>query len=402
MLGAATIRLVCFAGLVGLRMAAPDSDFLEAWMWTLPLGVPLLAGAFMIGLARWRLFISNAMQRLATRLIAHPHPDDLRTALADAFEDPSLELVYWRDAPAGWVDARGWPVEAPAAGSARCLTEIRDGDQRVAAVVHDAALRDERAFIDAATAYAVITLDNHRLAAEATELIAEVHDSRARIQATADDERRRIERDLHDGAQQRLVALRIQLELEAERINGTDRRSAELIRRLGEEVDGTLDEVRSLARGIYPSPLADRGLVEGLRSAALQAPLHTSVLATGVQKRYPREIESAAYFCCLEAMQNAAKHATGATAVVIEIADNGVLRFEVRDDGAGFDSRTASPGVGLISMRDRLAAAGGELAIVTAPGCGTRVIGRIPLAAAPDRPPGFSSAPGRTLRSEGQ
>ena len=96
-LGAATIRLVCFAGLVGLRRAAPDSDFLEAWMWTLPLGVPLLAGAFLIGLARWRLFISNAMQRLATRLIAHPHPDDLRTALADAFDDPSLELVYWRD-----------------------------------------------------------------------------------------------------------------------------------------------------------------------------------------------------------------------------------------------------------------------------------------------------------------
>ena len=250
------------------------------------------------------------MQRLATRLIAHPHPDDLRTALADAFDDPSLEIVYWRDAPAGWVDARGWPVEPPAADSGRCLTEIRDGDRRVAAVVHDAALRDEHAFIDAATAYAVITLDNHRLAAEATELIAEVHDSRARIQATADDERRRIERDLHDGAQQRLVALRIQLELEAERINGTDHRSAELIRRLGEEVDGTLDEVRSLARGIYPSPLADRGLVEGLRSAALQAPLQTTVLATGVQTRYPREIESAAYFCCLEAMQNAAKHAS--------------------------------------------------------------------------------------------
>ena len=80
--------------------------------------MPLLAGAFLVGLARWRLFISNAMQRLATRLIAHPHPDDLRTALADAFDDPSLELVYRRDDPAGWVDARGWPVEAPAAGSA--------------------------------------------------------------------------------------------------------------------------------------------------------------------------------------------------------------------------------------------------------------------------------------------
>ena len=267
----------------------------------------------------------------------------------------------------------------PEAGSDRWLTEILDGDRCVAAIVHDAALRDERAFIDAATAYAVITLDNHRLAAEGRELIAEVHDSRARIQASADDERRRIERDLHDGAQQRLVALRIQLELEAERVDGTDHRSAELIRRLGAEVDGTLDDVRSLARGIYPSALADRGLVEGLRSAALQAALPTEVVATGARARYPRHIESAAYFCCLEAMQNAAKHADGATAMTVEIADDGVLRFEVRDDGAGFDSRTASPGVGQTSMRDRLAAVGGELTIVSTPGSGTRVIGRIPL-----------------------
>jgi signal transduction histidine kinase len=117
-----------------------------------------------------------------------------------------------------------------------------------------------------------------------------------------------------------------------------------------------------------------------------------------VRERYPRDVESAAYFCCLEAMQNAAKHARDATVVVIEITDNGVLRFEVRDDGAGFDSRTSSAGLGLTSMRDRLAAVAGELAIVSTPGKGTRVIGRIPLGAAAERSNGFASPSRPALR----
>jgi signal transduction histidine kinase len=396
-LGAAGIRLVSFAGLLTVRRVAPDSEVITVWMWSLALCVPLMAGAFLVGLARWRLFIAAGMGRLATRLGGHPRPEDLRLALAEAFDDPTLEIVYPRDRSAGWVTAGGAAVRPPPAGSGRCLTEIRDRGQRIAGIVHDEALRGERAFIDAATAYAVMTLDNDRLGTEAAALLAEVQDSRARIQSTADDERRRIERDLHDGAQQRLVALRIKLELAAERLDDSNHGSAELIRQLGTDVDGALDELRSLARGIYPSPLADRGLVEGLRSAALQAALPTSVLATGVRDRYPREIESAAYFCCLEAVQNAAKHAVGASAVLIDVTDNGVLRFEVRDDGAGFDSATATPGMGLTSMRDRLAAAGGELAIVSSPGKGTRVIGRIPLEPRRESGTGAVTSPGSSL-----
>ena len=249
----------------------------------------------------------------------------------------------------------------PPAGSERWLTVVRDDGRIVAGILHDASLRDEEAFIESARAYTVLTLDNRRLGAETAALLDEVRESRMRIQASADEERRRVERDLHDGAQQRLVALRIKLELAAERIDGSDERSARLIRELGGDVDSALDEIRSLARGIYPSPLADRGLVEALRSAALQTVLPASVHAEGTRDRYPRPIESAAYFCCLEAMQNAAKHAEGAKQIVLELSDNGVLHFEVRDDGEGFDLEAIEAGVGLTSMRDRLAAVGGEL-----------------------------------------
>ena len=321
-------------------------------------------------------------------------PEDLRVALAEAFDDPTLEIVYGATSRAAGSTAAG----VRRAAAARRVGPVPD---RGRATVTSRSRRScttrrcatSSAFIDAATAYAVMTLDNDRLGAEAATLLAEVQDSRARIQPTADDERRRIERDLHDGAQQRLVALRIKIELAAERIDESDHASAELIRQLGTDVDGALDEVRSLARGIYPSPLADRGLVEGLRSAALQAALPTTVLATGVQDRYAREVESAAYFCCLEAVQNAAKHAEGAGAVVIELADNGALRFEVRDDGAGFDSQTVEPrDAGSPACTTGWRPSAATCAIVSAPGQGTRVIGRIPLAT---QPAGGAGANGR-------
>ncbi|HEX2410629.1 MAG TPA: histidine kinase [Solirubrobacteraceae bacterium] len=385
LLAIASLRLAAFAATIVGRSLWPDADVVEASAWLLALGPVLIGGAFMLGLVRWRLYIAGAMQRLASRMRTHPGPADMRDALADAFGDPTLQVAYWIGGADGqWSDAAGHPVRPPPPDSGRWLTEVRDGDQPVAAIIHDAALRDDPAFIDSAASYAVMTLDNHRLAAEASALLDEVNQSRARIQRSADDERRRIERDLHDGAQQRLVHLRIRLELAAEKLNGNA--DAELFSGLATDVDEALDEVRSLARGIYPSPLADRGVVEALRSAALLAPVPTTVLATGT-RRYPREIESAVYFCCLEALQNAGKHAGGA-AVVLELADEGErLRFDVRDDGAGFDPGRAHAGVGMTSMRDRLAAVGGELAIVSSPGRGTRVIGTILLEGLTDGPP---------------
>ena len=365
-------------GLLGRRLA-PESRIVEGSLWLIALALPIVAGALLWDVWRWRLFIATALHRLTVRLHAHPEPEQLRASLASAFDDPSLELVSWLDGGQGrWVDAAGHPVSPPVPNAERAVTEVRDGERRVAAIIHDAALRHEHAFTDAATAYAFVALDNHRLTAQTAALVREVQESRKRIQASADDERRRIEQNLHDGAQQRLVELRVRLQLAAECTGDGNSHYPELLRGLGAEVDEALDEVRSLARGVYPAPLTDRGLAEALRAAALRSALPTTVLA-GAIRRYSRQVESAAYFCCLEALQNAAKHAREATGVVVELSDNGALHFEVRDDGAGFDSERVAAGMGFSGMRDRIAAVGGELAVHSRPGRGTRVTASIPL-----------------------
>jgi signal transduction histidine kinase len=204
-----------------------------------------------------------------------------------------------------------------------------------------------------------------------------VRKSRARIMAMADHERRRLERDLHDGAQQRLVALRIQLELLEETMGQNPERARVKVHALGEDVGEALEEIRELAHGVYPSLLADRGLTEALRSAAQGAGIDSRFKA-GELGRYPAEVESAVYFCCLEAIQNASKHA-GASLLQIALSEDGALHFEVRDDGAGFNGKLAE-GTGMTNMRDRLAAVGGELEITSVPGEGTVVAGAVPLA----------------------
>jgi signal transduction histidine kinase len=375
----AIFRLLVFSTAIVSRRADPDSELVEVTGWLIALSVPALAVAFLVGVGRWRLFLAHAMRDLATHMPGRVRPQELQVALAQAFDDPSIEIVYWlgHNGDAHWVDAEGRPFVPPGPASGRRLTEVVDGGARLGAIVHDVALGDDEAFVATATSYMRMTLDNQRLAAQAGALLREVRSSRARIQATADDERRRIERDLHDGAQQRLVALRVKLALAAEQTAAEDPRRADLLRSLGTEMEEAIDEVRSLAQGIYPSALADRGLVEALRSAALRSPLPTTVLAAGVG-RYSREVETTTYFCCLEALQNATKHAEGATATVIELSDTGTLRFEVGDDGAGFDPSATCPGAGFTNMRDRVSAVGGELTIVSSPGKGARIIGTIP------------------------
>jgi signal transduction histidine kinase len=251
----------------------------------------------------------------------------------------------------------------------RVLTELA---RQVALALHNSAL-------DTALQ---ASLDDLRLANE------ELRASRSRIVAAADQSRRQIERNLHDGAQQHLVALAVKLGLARQLVDSDPATLATLLEELRGDAQTTLTELRELAHGIYPPLLMDRGLREALTAAANRSVLETEVEAE--VGRYLPEIEAAIYFCCLEAMQNAGKHAGEGSHVritVVEQADH-MLHFDVVDDGAGFNvSSSVIQGHGFVNMADRLGAIGGKLDVQSAPGKGTRISGRIPLAVqVPDRP----------------
>jgi signal transduction histidine kinase len=372
----AMLRTLSIAVGFGLRRAGVDDSVLAVSTAVTELCLPAMCIGFLVGLVRWRIYTADCLVALAHGLRRRSGPGERRDLIAATLTDPTVELASWGPG-GGWVDAEGKPMSLPPASAERLATVIFDDDEPVAAVVHDAALREQRPFVEVVGAYALVWDDNRRLAARVESSLTELRESRARILAAADEERRRIERDLHDGGQQRLVALRIRLELAEEMMRQDPARAGRMLHRLGDDVDAALDELRSLAAGVYPSLLAARGLPDAIRTAALQSPLPTTVVVDGAD-RYPSEIETAAYFCCVEALQNVAKHAPAANTVVIALSRNGDLRFEVRDDGPGF-SVDEAPGAGLVNMRDRIAAVGGELEIRSRPGAGTTVVATIPV-----------------------
>jgi signal transduction histidine kinase len=195
-------------------------------------------------------------------------------------------------------------------------------------------------------------------------------------------ERRRLERNLHDGAQQNLVALKVKLALLENLAEQQPAKAKKLAGELKVDADETLDTLRDLARGIYPPLLADKGLAAALEAQARKATLPVDVETEGID-RYPQEIEAAVYFCVLEALQNVQKYASASSARVHVAVPNGRLEFTVEDNGAGFDSESVAKGAGLQNMVDRLEALGGELQIVASPGGGTRVVGALPIGSAP-------------------
>jgi len=377
-LAVAGARLFLVALALAVRRVSPGSPVLEALAWVIALAVPALAAAFLLGLFRRRLYAADTLERLGANARGELSRGEIRAVVSDALGDPTLQILYRdRTSPGRWIDGEGGAVEPPGPGSGQSLTEVREG-RVVAGVVHDAALRDQLDFVQAVASYALVSLENRRLAARVESSLVEVRQSRTRILASGDRERRRIERDLHDGAQQRLVALGIQLELAEEETKENPVRGVKKLHALGEEVARTLEEIQALARGVYPSLLADRGLPEALRAAALRLPLTATVSPDGVG-RYPADVENAVYFCCLEAMQNSSKHARDAEAIAIALGDDDGLVFEVRDDGQGFDPAVVAPGTGLANMQDRLAAVGGVVDVRSSPGEGTIVSGRVPL-----------------------
>jgi signal transduction histidine kinase len=377
----AVFRAIAIAVYDGLRGGGQVSGAVEVVGVIFLLSLAFVTVGFALGLLARRLFVADALQRLTRRLRPHANAADLRIALAEALQDPSLEVVYWlRGDTAQWVDGTGWPVTAPEPADGRAVTEVAADGRRIAAILHDEALAQDPALVQGAASYALSALENDRLVGELHTSLEELSQSRTRIVAVGDRERRRIERDLHDGAQQRLVALRVRLGLVADRLDGDSPASAHAVRELEDQVDETIDEVRSFARGIYPSLLAERGLSEALRAAGRSAPLPTIVDAASIG-RYPPEIEATIYFSCMEALQNAAKHAHGATGVTIALTHNSHLRFQVTDDGSGFDPSHTNGGAGITNLRDRLSAVGGELHVESSPGHGTRISGVIPAEA---------------------
>jgi signal transduction histidine kinase len=376
----AILRAGVLAVAICARWLAPSAPLLEIVAWALALALPLLALAFVVGLLRCRLFAGPALEHLAACMRTMPDAVMLRRAFAEAFEDPSVDLRF--PAPlgsTGWVDARGRPASLPASDSGLCVSTAWGDGKPIAAIVHDEALCAHPQLLRAGLALAEVALTNQRLAVHAEAAVQEVQASRARIAAGAERERRRIERDLHDGAQQRLVALRIELELAEEVVRKEPERGVRLLRELEQELDQALEELRALAHGVYPPLLADRGLSAALRAVAARTPLPVRVESRAIG-RYPPEIESAVYFCVLEALQNVLKHARGARSAWIDLDGSapGELRLSVRDDGAGASQARLGAGTGIVNMRDRLVALGGELDVTSVPGRGTRVRGGVP------------------------
>jgi len=331
--------------------------------------------AFLAGLLRSRVAGASAVSELVARLgESGGSRGSLRDALADALADPSLQLAYWLPESGEYVDADGRPFDLPSAAAGRICTPVESNGSRVAVIVHDESLETERELVQAAGAAASLRLENERLDAELRARVEELRASRTRIVESSDAARRRIERDLHDGAQQRLVSLALSLRTLRPRLE----RDPEALRELDDardQLDQGLGELRELARGIHPSVLSDRGLEAALEGLAQRAPLPVELTACP-RGRLPDQVESAAYFVVAEALTNVAKYARASRARVNVTHENGGVLVEIADDGVG--GADPSRGTGLRGLRDRLAAVDGALEIDSRRDRGTIVRATIP------------------------
>ena len=330
---------------------------------------------FLIGLLRARLARSTVGE-LLVELRADPGPADLRDALARALRDPSLALAYWLPQFGSYADLRGWPVELPGRASGRATTLIDRDGAHVAALVHHPSLDDEPELLEAVGAAAGIALENGRLHSELRARLEELTESRVRVIEAGQKERQRLERDLHDGAQQRLVALSLELGRLEERL----RDDPEAIMRLGEarrEIATSLEELRDIARGIHPAVVSAHGLPVALESLAARAPVPLC-LTVALEGRLPERVEVAAYYVVCESLSNVGKHAHATSASVEVAGEDWRLVVEVVDDGVG--GADTDRGSGLRGLADRVEALGGRLQVWSPQGGGTRVRAEIPCA----------------------
>jgi signal transduction histidine kinase len=323
--------------------------------------------AFLAGLLDARL-AKAGVGELLVRLRANPTPD-LQALLAQALRNPTLSLIYWLPQYGSWADQNGNPATLPEPDSGRRTTIVKQNGEQVAALVYDATLGEEPELVEAVSAAAGIALENGRLEAELRARLQELHGSRTRVVEAQQNERRRLERDLHDGAQQRLVALALELGSLAEQPDG-DPATQIRLKHARSEVAQSLDELRDIARGLHPAVVSGHGLAVALESLVAATPLEVQLKADGLP-RLKEQLEVAAYYVVCESLTNAAKHAQAGRVSVEVAADDHALIVEIIDDGIG--GADSERGSGLRGLADRVEALNGRLRIWSPAGKGTRV-----------------------------
>ncbi len=371
---AAVVLAVALAGGPLARLGVP---FWPTSVWGLAqyLAAAAVPVSFLAGLLRSRLARAGVGELVVELEEASP-PDQLRAGLARALGDPTVELVYWNPDTKRYVDETGRAVAMPSEDAGRAVTAIERAGVRVGALVHDPAVLQEGALLEGACAAAGLALENDRLHADVLARLEEVRASRARIVEAGDVERRRLERNLHDGAQQRFVTVSLALTMARNRLGpGSDPAVDQMLREAAGELDLGLRELRELAAGIHPAILTEQGLAAALESLAERSPVPVEVHAA-VPARLPPAVEAGAYYLVSEALANVAKHA-GANLVTVQVEHGGGwLRVEVVDDGVG--GAQLRPGSGLEGLADRVAALDGQFGIDSEPGRGTRLSAHIP------------------------
>jgi signal transduction histidine kinase len=330
--------------------------------------------ALLAGMLRARLARANVGELVLALDEAPATPQSLRDALARALADPSLQLSFWLPERGEFVDASGTVVSLPTESALRAVTRLEHEGKPLAAIVHDPSLLEEPELVEAAGAAARLALENARLHAQTRAQLLQVRESRRRIASAADEERRRIERNLHDGAQNRLLALALELSKGRRRLGAeADPEVERLLAAAVEELQSTVDELRTLARGLHPTVLTEYGLAAALESLTSRSPVPVAVDVE--TERLAAQVEATAYFVVAEALNNIVKHAGADRAKVIARRRNELLYLEISDDGVG--GAGGRDGSGLQGMVDRVEALGGRLQIESGPS-GTRVVAEIP------------------------
>jgi signal transduction histidine kinase len=344
---------------------APLSWFSDLVTWGIVGARAALWYGFLAALIVAELFAARAMARLVGQSLRRPSTAELEKMLRGPLGDPDLRLIFLGR------EAGSVPSEP-----GRTVTLVPAGDAPTVALIHDPQLDDDPELLRTAGAVALLAAENAELEAGWTDARQELERSRARLVRAADDERRKFERNLHDGVQQQLISIRLRLEMEAED-DDVGEAAHERLLEIAQSLSVVLAEVRKVAHGLYPPLLMASGLPTAIRRLHEEAPSPPEIEAVGVG-RYPPEVESAVYYCCLEAIQNATKHGGRDVHVSVVLAEeDGHLVFRVADDGPGFDPGEGR-GLGLQNMQDRVGALGGRLTITTAPGRGTTISGRVP------------------------